>query len=168
MAKCSFCNAAEVTCDTCGRTLVERGVSGIVPAASLAPTPDPAKFLRGDSTWQSAGGAGDAASSVTDGTTFGLSSDVGVAAVYAREDHSHGTPANPFDILTATGDVIYASATGTPAVLAGGTTGDLLMCGGADGIPSYLAQSTFAAAANGVTNGFCGRAFDARNGRFVD
>ena len=55
--KCSRCNSPNAfQCDVCGRTVKERGVAGVVPPAALATYPDPTKFLRGDGTWQVAGG----------------------------------------------------------------------------------------------------------------
>ena len=36
-----------------------------------------------------------AASTVTDETTFGIATAVGVSTAYARQDHTHGSPANP-------------------------------------------------------------------------
>lgn len=55
--------------------------------------------------------------------------------------------------LTEQGDLYYASAASTPAALAHGNSGDLLQSGGHAANPSWLAQSTFAVAAKGVTNG---------------
>jgi hypothetical protein len=37
MAKCSRCNAQTVTCEVCGRTVREKGVSGVVPYDALPP-----------------------------------------------------------------------------------------------------------------------------------
>jgi hypothetical protein len=53
------------------------------------------------------------ATTVTDQTSFGLSKVVGVLATYAREDHSHGTPASPAPVPTRT-NTIVSSATPTP------------------------------------------------------
>lgn len=39
----------------------------------------------------------DAATAVEDETSFGISPAVGTSLAYAREDHTHGTPANPVD-----------------------------------------------------------------------
>jgi hypothetical protein len=49
----------------------------------------------GAAVWVEGGSSLTAASTVTDETTFGISAAVGVDADYAREDHTHGSPANP-------------------------------------------------------------------------
>lgn len=41
------------------------------------------------------GGGGTAATTVESETTFGISAAVGTDTEYARQDHTHGTPANP-------------------------------------------------------------------------
>ena len=45
-----------------------------------------------------------AATTVTDETSFGISSAVGTSTNYAREDHTHGTPANPVTTHESTYD----------------------------------------------------------------
>jgi hypothetical protein len=48
-------------------------------------------------TWlgYAGGSGGEAAASVESETTFGISPAVGTDTEYARQDHTHGTPANP-------------------------------------------------------------------------
>ena len=41
------------------------------------------------------GGSGTPATTVESETTFGLAAAVGTDTEYARQDHTHGTPANP-------------------------------------------------------------------------
>jgi len=64
------------------------------------------KFLRDDATWQTPP-AGTAASTVTDETTWEVAKAVGSSANYAREDHTHGTQANP--VTRANGAPAYAA-----------------------------------------------------------
>jgi hypothetical protein len=51
------------------------------------------------------------ATTVTDGTSFGLSKAVGTDTTYAREDHAHGTPAVPYP--TTQTDVTASRVIGT-------------------------------------------------------
>jgi len=75
-------------------------------------------------SWQ-AGGGGTPAVSVTDETTYGIAPAVGVATNYARQDHTHGTPATPTaasvgavatSVLTANEDILIRRG-GVPARL---------------------------------------------------
>lgn len=63
------------------------------------------------------GGGGTPATSVTSETSFGVSTAVGTSTNYARQDHTHGTPANPVTgaVLAALGAVGELLITDTPA-----------------------------------------------------
>src|SRR5574337_884026 len=50
------------------------------------------------------GGGGTPGSSVVAETSFGQATAVGASAAFAREDHSHGTPANPLPAHVAAAD----------------------------------------------------------------
>jgi hypothetical protein len=97
-----------------------------------------------------------AAKGVTNGDTHdhsggdGAQIDHGGLGGLSDNDHTQYTLKAT---LTEKGDIYYASAASTPAALAHGNAGDILQSGGHDGVPSWLAQSTFAVAAKGVTNG---------------
>ena len=69
------------------------GKAGAVPAASGDPSN--AKYLNELGQWATAGGAGTPATSVTDETTYGITPAVGSSTNYARQDHTHGSPALP-------------------------------------------------------------------------
>lgn len=70
------------------------GRDGAVPGASA--TPDPLKFLNEAGEFAvPASGSGTPATTVTSETTYGIAPAVGTDTEYARQDHTHGTPAAP-------------------------------------------------------------------------
>lgn len=69
------------------------GRAGAVPAASN--DPDSAKSLRENGTWSSAGSSVTPALTVTSETSYGVTPAVGSSALYARQDHTHGSPTAP-------------------------------------------------------------------------
>lgn len=116
------------------------GRDGAVPGA--AAVPDPLKFLNeaGAFTVPPAGG-GTPATTVTDETGYGIAPAVGTDTEYARQDHTHGSPAAP----TAAGvgaDAAGTSAAGIAAHVAAG-----------DPHPAYALESALgtASALNAAT-----------------
>lgn len=70
------------------------GRDGAVPGAALVP--DPTKFLNEEGEFVvPPSGSGTPATTVTDETTYGIAPAVGVDTEYARQDHTHGSPAAP-------------------------------------------------------------------------
>jgi hypothetical protein len=67
--------------------------------------------------WVSTGSVPIAAYSVKSETSFGIGSSVGTGSLYAREDHTHGTPsieiANKGDLLSHDGSVLKAVGSGS-------------------------------------------------------
>lgn len=62
-------------------------------------------------TWANGGAAVTAAVSVTSETTYGIASAVGTSTNYARQDHTHGTPATPAtSVAGRTGAVTLTAA----------------------------------------------------------
>ncbi len=61
------------------------------------------------------------ATTVTDETTFGITPAVGTDLEYARQDHTHGTPANPFTSAGLVGPILISDTHSTPLIF-----GDLL------------------------------------------
>lgn len=80
-------------------------------------------------TWVNAGTAATPASSVTSETTYGIAAAVGTSANYARQDHTHGSPATPVTSAVAGTGIGVSGATGavtitnTGAVSVAGRTG---------------------------------------------
>lgn len=70
-------------------------------------------------TWVSTAGSGGGtpAVSVTSETTYGITSAVGTSTNYARQDHTHGSPATPVTTLAGTANQITASASTGPVTL---------------------------------------------------
>jgi hypothetical protein len=70
-------------------------------------------------TWigYAGGSGGEPATTVTSETTFGISPAVGTDTEYARQDHTHGTPANPVTAtaIAALGVVGELAITSVPA-----------------------------------------------------
>lgn len=83
--------------------------------------------LDGGTSWVGAhagGSGGDPATTVESETTFGISAAVGTDTEYARQDHTHGSPANPVtaaavSTLGFTGELLITDTpAGTPLVFA--------------------------------------------------
>ena len=78
-------------------------------------------------TWEDAtGGGGTPASTVESETTFGISAAVGTDTEYARQDHTHGSPADP---TSGYGDIVThdASEFATPGDIPSGGTPSLTL-----------------------------------------
>lgn len=89
-----------------GVTITGVPTVGQVATATSATTAD----------WQTPEGGGPSpATTVTSGTSFGESTDVGTDTTYAREDHSHGTPMLPAATTGAEGVVQLAGDLGGTA-----------------------------------------------------
>jgi hypothetical protein len=86
-------------------------------------------------------------------TVIATASSLGQDEHLAHADHAHGvgTAAIPSSILTEQGDIIYASAVGTPAALPHGTAGDVLISGGDGANPSWTATPPPAIADDSIT-----------------
>jgi len=67
------------------------------------------------------GGIGTPASSVSSETSYGISPSVGVSTNYAREDHTHGTPAEPTKTTIGLGNVDNTSDINKPVSTAQAT-----------------------------------------------
>ncbi len=82
----------------------------------------------GGTTWLggmlgAGGGGGTPATTVESETTFGIAAAVGTATEYARQDHTHGTPANPVtaaavSALGFVGELLISDTPSTPLVFA--------------------------------------------------
>jgi hypothetical protein len=70
----------------------------------------------------SSGGAGTPATTVVSETTFGQSPAVGTSLNYAREDHTHGTPAIPAAAGWTDGGTVIYTTTATDQVAIGTST----------------------------------------------
>ena len=69
------------------------------------------------------GGGGSPATTVESETTFGIAAAVGTDTEYARQDHTHGTPANPvtaaaISALGFVGPILISDSPSTPLVFA--------------------------------------------------
>jgi hypothetical protein len=84
--------------------------------------------LDGGTVWYGfpTGGGGDPATTVESETSFGLAAAVGTDTAYARQDHTHGSPANPVTVaaleaIGVRGELVVADGTSgaghNPAVL---------------------------------------------------
>jgi hypothetical protein len=135
-ADCTLSFAGATAGVACSFTLVLRqdGTGGwtttwpgsVVWAGGSAPTLDETAStvavltfftLDGGTTWYgfpTGGGGGDPASTVTDETTWGITPAVGSDTEYARQDHTHGTPAEPGGV----GAILISDSPSTPLVFA--------------------------------------------------
>jgi hypothetical protein len=131
--------AGDVTGAPGANTVVK--VQGIAVSATDPTTGQVLKF-NGTAWAPDTDAGGTPASTVVTETAFGQASAVGVGTLYARNDHTHGTPANPVtaheaaadphagylleSLLDAKGDLIAASADNTPTKVTVGTNGQVL------------------------------------------
>lgn len=87
------------------------------------------------------------ATSVTDETTYGISSAIGVGTNYAREDHTHGSTATPTKTTVGLANVDNTSDASKPVSTAQQTALDL---------KANLASPTFTGTVSGVTAAMVG------------
>lgn len=71
------------------------------------------------------GGSGTPATTVTDETTWAVPKAVGVSTNYAREDHTHGTPAAPTASSVGAVPTARILTTTAPLTIGGGASADL-------------------------------------------
>lgn len=102
----------------------------------------------GNATWAAApGGGGTPATTVTDETTYGVASAVGVSTNFARQDHTHGTMATPTKTTVGLGNVDNTADTAKPVSTAQQTALDL---------KAPLASPTFTGTVAGITSTMVG------------